>query len=151
VSPSRSARSAHGLESRSRKIDGTTLVEVQLHTGRTHQIRVHFSAVKHPVVGDTLYGAAEELRVGKVTLPAIERNFLHAAKAGFAQPRTGAWIEVRAALPSELREYLKEQCVKRRENRRAELTLHWRDTYNRCKCDEQLLRFFWRWRFCSFH
>ena len=92
------------------KIDGTTLVEVQLHTGRTHQIRVHFSAVKHPVVGDTLYGAAEELRVGKVTLPAIERNFLHAAKLGFAQPRTGAWIEVRAALPSELREYLKKLC-----------------------------------------
>ncbi len=92
------------------KIDGTTLVEVQLHTGRTHQIRVHFSAVKHPVVGDTLYGAAEELRVGSVTLPAIERNFLHAAKLGFAQPRTGTWIEVRAALPSELREYLKKLC-----------------------------------------
>ncbi len=92
------------------KIDGTTLAEVQLHTGRTHQIRVHFSAVEHPVVGDTLYGAAEELRVGKVTLPAIERNFLHAAKLGFAQPRTGAWIEVRAALPSELREYLKKLC-----------------------------------------
>jgi 23S rRNA pseudouridine1911/1915/1917 synthase len=92
------------------KIDSTTLVEVQLHTGRTHQIRVHFSALKHPVVGDTLYGAAEELRVGKVTLPAIERNFLHAAKLGFAQPRTGAWIEVRAALPGELREYLKKLC-----------------------------------------
>ncbi len=92
------------------KIDSTTLVEVQLHTGRTHQIRVHFSAVKHPVVGDTLYGAAEELRVGKATLPALERNFLHAAKLGFAQPRTGAWIEVRAALPSELREYLKKLC-----------------------------------------
>src|SRR2546426_7512168 len=92
------------------KIDNTTLVEVQLHTGRTHQIRVHFSAVKHPVVGDTLYGAAEELRVGKVTLLALERNFLHAAKLGFAQPRTGAWIEVRAALPGELREYLKKLC-----------------------------------------
>ncbi len=92
------------------KIDGTTLVEVQLHTGRTHQIRVHFSAVKHPVVGDTLYGAAEELRVGKVTLPEIERNFLHASKLGFAQPRTGAWIEIRAALPGELREYLNKLC-----------------------------------------
>jgi 23S rRNA pseudouridine1911/1915/1917 synthase len=91
-------------------IDKTTLVEIQLHTGRTHQIRVHFSAVKHPVVGDTLYGAVEELRVGKVTLPAIERNFLHAARLGFAQPRTGAWIEVRAALAGELREYLKRLC-----------------------------------------
>jgi len=85
-------------------------VEVQLHTGRTHQIRVHFSALKHPVVGDTLYGAAGELRVGKLDLPKLGRNFLHAAKLGFAQPRTGAWIEVRAALPPELRNYLKKLC-----------------------------------------
>jgi len=92
------------------KIDSTTLVEVQLHTGRTHQIRVHFSALKHPVVGDTLYGAASELRVGKLTLPKLGRNFLHAAKLGFEQPRTGAWIEVRAALPGELRDYLKNLC-----------------------------------------
>jgi 23S rRNA pseudouridine1911/1915/1917 synthase len=92
------------------KIDSTTLVEVQLHTGRTHQIRVHFSALKHPVVGDTLYGAASELRAGKVTMPPLQRNFLHAAKLGFAQPRTGAWIEVRAVLPLELREYLKTLC-----------------------------------------
>jgi len=92
------------------KIDSTTLVEVQLHTGRTHQIRVHFSALKHPVVGDTLYGAARELRVGKLDLPPLGRNFLHAAKLGFAQPRTGAWIEVRAVLPRELRDYLKKLC-----------------------------------------
>src|SRR5260370_25287761 len=92
------------------KIDSTTLVKLHLDAGRTHQIRVHSCAVKHPVVGDTLYGAAEELRVGKATLPALERNFLHAAKLGFAQPRTGAWIEVRAALPGELREYLKKLC-----------------------------------------
>lgn len=93
------------------KIDNTTLVEVQLHTGRTHQIRVHFSALKHPVVGDTLYGAAAQLRIGKVVLPKLERNFLHAAKLGFAQPRTGAWIEVRAALPAELCDFLKRLCA----------------------------------------
>jgi 23S rRNA pseudouridine1911/1915/1917 synthase len=92
------------------KIDSTTLVEVQLHTGRTHQIRVHFSALKHPVVGDTLYGAARELRVGKFDLPPLGRNFLHAAKLGFAQPRTGEWIEIRAALPRELRDYLMKLC-----------------------------------------
>jgi len=92
------------------KIGGTTLLEVQLHTGRTHQIRVHLSALKHPVVGDTLYGAARELRVGKLDLPPLGRNFLHAAKLGFAQPRTGAWVEVRAPLPNELREYLKQLC-----------------------------------------
>src|SRR5467141_3842838 len=88
-------------------IANTTLVEVQLHTGRTHQIRVHFSALKHPVVGDTLYGAAGQLRVEKTVLPPLGRNFLHAATLGFAQPRTGEWIEVRAALPMELRDFLK--------------------------------------------
>jgi 23S rRNA pseudouridine1911/1915/1917 synthase len=93
------------------KVDNTTLVEVQLRTGRTHQIRVHFSALKHPVVGDTLYGAASQLRVGKVVLPKLERNFLHAARLGFAQPRTDAWIEVRADLPAELYDFLKRLCA----------------------------------------
>jgi len=101
------------------EVDGTTLVEVQLHTGRTHQIRVHFSAIAHPVVGDTLYGAAHQIRVSagnalgaskereKTTMPALGRNFLHAARLGFSQPRTGAWIEVRAPMPQELREFVK--------------------------------------------
>src|SRR6202521_3170050 len=89
------------------ELDNTTLVEVQIHTGRTHQIRVHFSALKHPVVGDTLYGAARELRVGKLDLPPLRRSFLHAAKLGFAQPRTGEWIEVRAALAVELHDFLR--------------------------------------------
>jgi 23S rRNA pseudouridine1911/1915/1917 synthase len=90
------------------RIDNTTLLEVQLHTGRTHQIRVHFSALKHPVVGDLLYGAASELRMGKTALPAPSRNFLHAAKLVFAQPRTGLQLELRAPLPSELRSFLNE-------------------------------------------
>jgi 23S rRNA pseudouridine1911/1915/1917 synthase len=93
------------------KIDNSTLVEVQLHTGRTHQIRVHFSALKHPVVGDTLYGAASQLRIGKLALPKLQRNFLHAAKLGFAQPRSNAWIEVRAPLPAELRDFLNRLCA----------------------------------------
>jgi 23S rRNA pseudouridine1911/1915/1917 synthase len=90
------------------RIDNTTLVEVQLHTGRTHQIRVHFSALRHPVVGDTLYGAASQLKIGKSTLPALNRNFLHAAKLGFAQPRTGRWIELRAPVPPELSDFLQQ-------------------------------------------
>lgn len=88
------------------RIDNTTLVEVQLHTGRTHQIRVHFSALKHPIVGDALYGGAVQLRVGKSALPSLGRNFLHAARLGFTQPRTRVWMEARAPLPPELREYL---------------------------------------------
>jgi 23S rRNA pseudouridine1911/1915/1917 synthase len=88
------------------KIDATTLLEVQLHTGRTHQIRVHFSALKHPVVGDTLYGAAAQLRVGDISLPPLGRNFLHAAKIVFSHPRTGERMEIRAPLPVELRDFL---------------------------------------------
>ncbi|MBV9887924.1 MAG: RluA family pseudouridine synthase [Acidobacteria bacterium] len=90
------------------RIGPTTLLEVQLHTGRTHQIRVHFSALHHPVVGDTLYGAAHHLTVNKLPLPSLEanRNFLHAAKLGFAQPTTGAWIELRAPLPAPLVSFL---------------------------------------------
>jgi 23S rRNA pseudouridine1911/1915/1917 synthase len=83
-----------------------TLLEVQLHTGRTHQIRVHFSALKHPLVGDFLYGAARELYVGDGELPATNRQFLHAAKLGFPHPRTGQWMESRAPLAQDLREYL---------------------------------------------
>jgi 23S rRNA pseudouridine1911/1915/1917 synthase len=98
------------------RIDSMTLVEIQLHTGRTHQIRVHFSALKHPVVGDTLYGAASQLHIGtdrtsirdKIALPSLGRNFLHAAKLGFAHPRTGAWLEVRAPLPSALHSFLQQ-------------------------------------------
>ena len=88
------------------RIDSTTLLEVQLHTGRTHQIRVHFSALRHPVVGDTLYGAAGQLHIGRTSLPSLGRNFLHAAKIAFAQPRTGQPIRLTAPLPPELRAYL---------------------------------------------
>jgi 23S rRNA pseudouridine1911/1915/1917 synthase len=89
-------------------IDTTSLLEVQLHTGRTHQIRVHFSALRHAVVGDTLYGAAPQFRVGKITLPPLHRNFLHAAKLGFAQPRSGTWIDLHAPLPQDLRQFLQQ-------------------------------------------
>lgn len=89
------------------RIDGTTLLEIQLHTGRTHQIRVHLSALRHPVVGDTLYGASGQLHVGRSTLPSLGRNFLHAARIGFAQPRSGTTIQLSAPLPQELREYLR--------------------------------------------
>jgi 23S rRNA pseudouridine1911/1915/1917 synthase len=88
------------------RIGPATLVEIQLHTGRTHQIRVHFSALRHPVVGDELYGAATQLHVAQVNLPALGRNFLHAAKLGFAQPRTGEMIRLTAPIPAELRVYL---------------------------------------------
>lgn len=88
------------------RIDGFTLVEADLHTGRTHQIRVHFSALGCPVVGDTLYGAPHQERVGSALLPELGRNFLHAARVAFAHPRTGERVDVRAPLPPGLRQYL---------------------------------------------
>jgi len=88
------------------RIGATTLLEVQLHTGRTHQIRVHFSALKHPLVGDTLYGAMAQLRIGNTALAPLGRNFLHAARIAFSHPRTGERMEIRAPLPVELREFL---------------------------------------------
>jgi 23S rRNA pseudouridine1911/1915/1917 synthase len=87
------------------RLDRCTLVEAVLHTGRTHQIRAHFAAMGHAVVGDTLYGAPRVLRVGARNLPPLERNFLHAARMGFSHPSSGVWVEVRAPLPGELRVY----------------------------------------------
>lgn len=85
-----------------------TLAEADLHTGRTHQIRAHFSAIGHPVVGDTLYGAPREAKVGSRALPLLGRNFLHAARLKFVQPSTGKAVEVRAPLPDALCDYLRE-------------------------------------------
>jgi 23S rRNA pseudouridine1911/1915/1917 synthase len=89
------------------RLNGFTLVEADLHTGRTHQIRVHFSALRYPVVGDTLYGAPRQERVGADTLPPLGRNFLHAVRLAFLHPRSGELLEIRAPLPSELASYLK--------------------------------------------
>src|SRR5271169_267067 len=87
------------------RLDRCTLVETVLHTGRTHQIRAHFAAIGHPVVGDTLYGAPRGLRAGTRNVPLLERNFLHGARLGFSHPSSGAWVEVRAPLPRDLRVY----------------------------------------------
>ena len=76
-----------------------TLARVRLETGRTHQIRVHFQAIGHPVAGDPEYGGtAGEL--------GLTRQFLHAARLAFAHPRTGEAIEVASPLPADLRQAL---------------------------------------------
>lgn len=74
----------------------TTLLEARLETGRTHQIRAHFAAIGHPVVGDRAYGG-EAQRLG------IERQFLHAARLAFAHPVGGGEVSVRSSLPPDLR------------------------------------------------
>lgn len=75
-----------------------TLVEVHLETGRTHQIRVHFSALRHPCAGDLTYGADPRLAA---TL-GLTRQWLHARRLGFNHPRTGEWVEVTSQYPADL-------------------------------------------------
>jgi 23S rRNA pseudouridine1911/1915/1917 synthase len=77
---------------------GFSLLEVRIGTGRTHQIRVHLSAIGHPVVGDTLYGAPAQ--------PALPRLFLHAREVVFTHPSTGRTLAVQAPLPPDLEEQL---------------------------------------------
>jgi 23S rRNA pseudouridine1911/1915/1917 synthase len=105
------ARRREGREARTDwrillRLKNYTLIEAGLHTGRTHQIRVHFSALSCPVVGDTLYGAPRQERAASLLLPPLSRNFLHAARIAFAHPRTGRRVEVRAPMPPQLVEYL---------------------------------------------
>lgn len=75
-----------------------SLLEINLETGRTHQIRVHFSALRHPCVGDITYGADPTLakRTG------LTRQWLHAMSLGFNHPATGAWTEVNSEYPTDL-------------------------------------------------
>ena len=75
-----------------------SLLEIILETGRTHQIRVHFSAFRHPLVGDTMYGADPTLakRLG------LEHQWLHAVRLGFEHPITGDKVEFESAYPAEL-------------------------------------------------
>lgn len=83
-----------------------TLVEAEPRTGRTHQIRVHFAALGHPVVGDTLYGAPSKFMVGGEFRKTLERNFLHAAAIEFRHPRSGETLRLEAPMPGDLRAFL---------------------------------------------
>jgi 23S rRNA pseudouridine1911/1915/1917 synthase len=89
------------------RLGNFSFIEADLHTGRTHQIRVHFSTLGFPVVGDTLYGAPHQERIGRELLPLLGRNFLHAARIAFTHPRTGQHMEFHAPLPEELVAYIR--------------------------------------------
>lgn len=82
------------------------LLEVRIDTGRTHQIRVHLASLGHPIVGDTLYGAPREIRVGKAGAISLSRNFLHAAQLSLAHPGTGKNLDLQAPLPQALEAFL---------------------------------------------
>ena len=74
------------------RLDGFTLLQVQPETGRTHQIRVHLSAIGHPVVGDKVYGGTRE----KKFRVRAERQMLHAWRLGLFDPKTDSWMESEA-------------------------------------------------------
>jgi 23S rRNA pseudouridine1911/1915/1917 synthase len=83
---------------------GSALLEVDLLTGRTHQIRVHLAEAGHPLLGDALYGGTRkgDGRV-KAVQAALGRQALHAARLGFAHPRTGVRRAIKAPLPKDFR------------------------------------------------
>ncbi len=81
------------------RFDAVDLLRAHLHTGRTHQIRVHLSSVGHPVVGDDTYGGGGGRRL--VTMPP-KRHFLHAAWLRFRHPATGEPVALQSPLPPEL-------------------------------------------------
>ncbi|HMD45680.1 MAG TPA: RluA family pseudouridine synthase [Acidimicrobiales bacterium] len=91
----RPARTGYEVLRRTAGGEPTSLLEVHLETGRTHQIRVHMAAIGHPVVGDDRYGRPDgRLEAGRL--------FLHAARLAFVHPGTGARVEWRSPLPDDL-------------------------------------------------
>jgi 23S rRNA pseudouridine1911/1915/1917 synthase len=93
-----SGRAARTRYSVLKYFKGYTLLEVMLETGRTHQIRVHLSALGFPVVGDSVYGKASNV---------VARQFVHASRLGFNLPSNGKRVEFTAPLPGDLKEAVK--------------------------------------------
>lgn len=80
-----------------------SLIEAQLETGRTHQIRVHMSYLKHPLLGDELYGPVKSKAGAKL---GVKRQMLHAGVLGFIHPSTGEYMEFESQLPDDFQAVL---------------------------------------------
>ena len=105
----RRARAAVTRITRARQLRGVTLCQVAIQTGRTHQIRVHLSAIGHPIVGDSLYGGLRRRVPGDLrALQRLDRPFLHAERLVFTHPRDGRRMEFVAPLPDDLMDILEE-------------------------------------------
>ena len=103
----RRSRSAVTRITYAHHLRGVTLVRVAIATGRTHQIRVHLSAIGHPIVGDALYGGVHRRVPGDLRAVArLERPFLHAARLAFTHPVDGRPLEFAAPLPPDLQSVL---------------------------------------------
>ncbi len=99
-------RPAHTIFEVVSRFPDFTLLNVQIKTGRTHQIRVHLSHIGHPVVGDVTYGRGRENSIQnartKRVVQSLGRHFLHSARLAFIHPRTGERLEFKSPLPVEL-------------------------------------------------
>jgi 23S rRNA pseudouridine1911/1915/1917 synthase len=99
----RDAWTSYRLQERLR---GTSFVECVLHTGRTHQIRVHMAHLGFPLLGDDLYGARANARFRQATGIVAPRQMLHARKLAFRHPRNGQFAEYNAPLPDDFKAVL---------------------------------------------
>ncbi len=88
------------------RFHNATLVQARLATGRTHQIRVHFASIGHPVLGDHIYGRKRFLEINNQKIK-IPRQMLHAATLGFTHPASGRWLEFCSEIPEDMREIMK--------------------------------------------
>jgi 23S rRNA pseudouridine1911/1915/1917 synthase len=102
-----SGRAAHTSYRVLGKLNSATFVEAQIHTGRTHQVRVHFQFLGHPLVGDETYGERQNARLKELTNYAAPRVMLHARELSFMHPRTEKEMSFEAPLPKDFREALK--------------------------------------------
>ncbi len=100
----REARTSYRVLERLR---ATTLVEAELHTGRTHQIRVHFQFLGFPLAGDLTYGQRQNSRLEELVGFAAPRVMLHAFQLAFIHPRTGKRVHFEAPLPKDFEDLLK--------------------------------------------
>ena len=106
-------RAAHTSWRVLERLHAATLVEVQIHTGRTHQIRVHFQHLGYPVVGDETYGAKANARLKELTNYAAPRVLLHAKELTFVHPRTQKSVKFTAPVPADFQHALKLLRVKK--------------------------------------
>ena len=102
-----SGRAAHTSYRVLERLNAATLVEAQIHTGRTHQVRVHFQFLGHPLVGDETYGSRQNARLKELTNYAAPRVMLHARELSFIHPRTEKPMTFEAPLPKDFRAALK--------------------------------------------
>ena len=86
------------------RLQASTLVEARLHTGRTHQIRVHFQHLGYPLVGDEVYGKRQSARLAGLTGYTASRQMLHARLLEFTHPRTGAVLSFEARWPADFQQ-----------------------------------------------